>query len=931
MVLYKIFVSYAHANAVRAVQVFTDLVEAGQTVWMDEVNRPESEEFQDFVGVPAGQRHRDVIEQAIRESAAFVVVDSRAWRASQYCQEELAIARAAGKRVAVLAESTLPPLAIDGISVLGDDIDGLVARLEVHVDVALAHTRLEQTRQGVSHPHWVARLLGEPERLADATLLLSTEPAPDVPRPTPEQLAFATTVVETAQQQRRVRARVATGFVAVLSALVVLTSWAAVTAGQDAVRAEAASRLSRSLEASEQAIRGSGSQARALAGLAWALDQNSESRSAVSVTAAADRLLRVLPAPNMPDLKQLVSLPGGWFVASDGRRLVTLHAEDRETTTSENLPRVIGKTPLVASGHYVVAISRADDVGRRELYRYQFQTGEVLWSRLTGVTALGPGPDEAWLGYDDGSVGRYVPESDAVEVLGQANGPVTAIAATPHAVVALTADARVHSWERQRTDSEWTVDLARIEAPMPGADRAGPDSFADDKLASRLPTGDTRQLDLDRVVVCGDRVHVLVGSTHTGFPSSNHITLTTSGVAVTPFRSTPASSFACYGEGSLVGAGAFMTEIAVRGSDRGFPEGLLSMDDRFDASAVAATDHGFAVMTGQGELRISGTDPATVRNVGAASFVAPVADGFLLQDLTGGLWFVRGTEAAARLGTLNVPLGRSHALRDGVVATGGSRLYQLGSEGVVRHWPLADGITSIAISADGDTALLVAPKEITLRPLSEAPSRTVELAGLREDESARQAVMDGEDLYVWTSDNRLVRLDATGTLRSAWENTGLNRAVLAARPGLSEGVVVAGSDGVARVLDREFRLVAARAVGAVGALMLTSPDAGMVAVVLQAGRLMILDGETLEVRQVVSFAPKGPSDIQLSTDGRLLAVFEPYVRVRPSSNGVSAYVPEREYRTNATVTGVFPELAADQEDVPGRLTVVPICRTCAPT
>ena len=932
--MYKVFLSYGHADSVSATRVFTALTALGQTVWMDEASRNDAEEPGDFVGIPAGQRHREVIEQAIGESAAFVVLDSPAWRESTYCQDELRMARTSGKRVAVFVDPALPPLGLGGLSVPRDDFDDLVAQLEARVEVALAHVRLDQTRLGEVHPGWAVRLLGDPERLADATLLLSAEPGPDAPQPTQEQLAFATAVVTDAQRRRRVRSRVVTGFIAVLAVLAVLTSWAGVNASQDAQRAKAASRMARSLEASEQAIRGAGPQARELAEHAWQLDQNSESRSAMAVTSAADHLLSVVPTNPMSLVKQLVSLPDGGFVVGDGRVLASLDADGRRTAAGV-LPSYIGAAPLVATGGLALAVSRPDDSGSRKLYRYHVATGNAKPSRLTGVTAVGSGPfGEAWLGYADGSFARYLPESDEAQVLGRGRGALTAITATSEAVVALDDGNRLSSWARHQPGADWTVNLTEAVTPLPDHDRVAPDRSSGEDLTTRLPTDLERQFELDRVVACSDRLHVLVGAMLGGtVPASRHVSLSLTGTPLTPFRSTRAISLACHGEASAVGAVPMMIALDDFGPTSAVPYGLVSRRDRQSVCVVAATGDGLAVVSNQGELRMTGSLDQTIRDVGTATWATPVADGVLLQDLTGGLWFVRGADGAQPVGRLDAPLGRAYSARGGAIARSGSELYLLGPNGVRSHWTMPDDVSSVTVSSDGDTAVLAGATSVTLQPLSDATSSTLSVSGLEAEETVLEAVVDNGAVFVSTSVGRLLRLGPTGTIAGTWKDAGVSRVAMTFRPSPEAGVIVGGNDGVVRVLDRDLRLVAARSVGSVGAIIRTSPNAGLVAVPLQSSRVLLLDAESLEIRQVTfSHDSIRGFDFWVSEHGTSAVLFSPYERVREAGDGnIAQVVPGAEYWKEALVTGTYPELGDGHRELEAALVTVPICTTCTPS
>ncbi|MDI9627031.1 MAG: toll/interleukin-1 receptor domain-containing protein [Acidobacteriota bacterium] len=933
--MFKIFLSYAHVDVEFAMSVYRRLVGRGNTVWMDDARPDASHAAEAFVGVPAGESHRTVIENAIGLSATFLICDSPAWRASEYCREELVMARNAGTRIAVLSDPNLSQLLSDDQALANSDLDHLSDQLQERIDSALAHVRFRadmKTAQG--RKSWKDLILGETENLRDARLILASRPTPDSPRISEDIRSRAQSVVVRAAMLRRRRRRISFGLIAILLVLALLSIGASARSTRDSTRARELALNSQSIDIASQSLRAMGWNALSLAKDAWELDQNPESQSALSVARCATEQIVVNNVTPIVPARQVSGLPGERWLVNNKKKLI-LFDRFGNTIDRQSFLLAVDDVPLVISGDEAYVLSSVDDHGNRTLQIYSAGAKSLRFNFIGGARVIGSGPDgEVWIVTDSGDVGLYNREAFSVDFSGTITGEPTAIAATASSVSVLNSEGLLQSLLREGSQLSplWTLDLSELSVPIPEVGPADPDQPATDSTSANLNLDQTRAPGLDRLIWCGEQLHVLIGQQHEFAtivtPNPRHISLHPDGTPASPFGTMKnSSSFACQTSGALLGMAYGRTKPAESQPGQAVPISLVSSSDRFRSTAIGARQDALAAMTDLGELRITGSLTPTVRQVGGAYLAWAVQEGVLLQDLIGNLWLINGSEPASFVGTLNTPLARPKTRGTGAVATSGRTLFQLDSSGIRNQWLQPERIDLLELADDGMTAVLLTETAIRLQPLSDASAVTVPIPELNLDETIQGLALDGSAIFVRTNQGRVLRLNEDGSVRGVWGGERVSGFV--PRPGPSEGVVVASRDGVLRLLDGDLNQLAARPVGALGKYIDMSDTTGLIAVATQASKLLVLDGETLELTQVES-APS-PDDsyyylLSFGSAGDTLITFRPYLRTSSNSYGQTTYVNMNSIIRESVHSGTYPQKDESEDENNATLESRPLCK-----
>lgn len=922
--MYKIFLSHAHADLARASAIYRRLLALGQTVWMDE-SPLDPESSHGFVGIPAGQPHREVIAEAIAESAAFLICDSPAWRASDYCQDELAMAQEAGVRIAVLNPRTGDALDLPAVRGADDALPALVEVLERDVEIALAHIRLDEARQGKRAQPWWHAMFGDHERLADATHVLTTVPGPGVPTARPELTDYAREVTTSAMTGRRRRRRATLGLLAVLTGLAILATVAGIDASRDAAAAAAAARRATSIDLAAESLAAAQPDSVALANRAWETDRNSESRSAMAVAAAAARAVEVSRFPGVSRPYQLIELDDGRFAVSQAIELF-VGAPDREPTRIA-LTDSIGQNPLYHAGGALYARRITNDI----LVRIPLDGRPPSRSAVPSVTAIAKHDGTIWLATNAGVVGTYDPEADRLNPVVTVELPVTALDVTSEDVVVLTRNAKLFRFERtaaglnRRGVTELTALTAPAPSPQIGPDWRSGDSDGVRRLASA--PGFSQRTYLDRVITCGTTTHVLLGSRRFGFAAAVHLALNGDSTPVLPITNDIGiTSLACTAAGELIGAGYGRLGPAVFRPGQLTPAGLITSANRLGYAAITRLADGrYAAIDSNSNLIRSTEGGAVSRSLGTASFLMPTSDSILAQDIDGTLFTVDRDGATAAVGRLREPL-RTHLGRPGAaLAMSADAMYLIGPHGVERRWRQpSDVVAARSLDFEGRTALVLLPDRIRVFPLDGGPTRDVPLPSLDDGDALADIAMTHGILFASTRGGRVVRLDpVSGAIQATWMPPRLGRLLIEVRPTDDAGLVVFGSDGVVRLLDENLAVTASRYLGASAGLLASNVKAKSVLTVTAGSRLHLLDGRTLEPRQ--AFDATGLDNAFLSADGTQVIEAAYYRRA------VYGAVPVMmRLREQAAATGRVPAPKKDENESEATITITPTCADCAP-
>lgn len=947
--MYELFLSYGHADRERALALFRALKAAGRTVWIDHAPRTEkapedhaeahihtpvdADHSAAFVGVPAGQRHRDVIHAVILDSATFLVCDSEAWRESTYCQEELNWAQEAGRRIAIV-ELEGAPSHLRGIRATEATVASLLQSLDQNAPLAMAQVRVDRARLGIrSTPSWLSRWLGRPDRADDAALLLTAGAGLDEPRVTPEQQLFAREVLSDDADRRTRRRRLTAGAVSVLTALTV----AAVVSGLNASRAATASAASQrravSLDLASRSLATSGTAALTFARRAWETDQNDASAEAMAIAIGAQRQLREFQIGADVAPHQVVAITdGGWLISRGSSFLVFNSDGSRRHEVST--PRTIKTMPIISAGTSALVLADTPVNGSRALIRYDTRGDVPVESAVAGATALGEGPDgEVWLARG-GAIGRYFPDSDTFEMMTTVRGTVTALSRHGGDLVVLTKEGQVLALEVSSAGFpvKWTQNLGSMPVSPSSVEpylAQAPDQETGKPISHTDLSGIVKERNLqgDRVIWCNDAWHILLRSGSNLALRVAHVALA-DGKPIGPVSSQfGIMSAACDPRGGLVGTGPLFTRLQAFAPGQGVPDQLVTPDDRQAFSAVGLARGRLTVADSNGRLRVEGPTPSVMRNVGSAQWFSPVEDGILVQDFVGGLWFIRGNEPARSVGRFEGALGTPLVARGVTLTLSDSKVYRVTPEGLGALRTLPEVPVAASMDPQGTFSAFLLSSNVHIESLEAGAARTSQLPSLRNGESLIDISLSRGVLYGATSEGRVVRWAEDGTVTASWDSGVASRILLAPRPGEHGGILAVASDGVIRSLNSDLGIDASRYVGAFGAKLTTNSNANLAQLPLQSGDVLIMDTDTLALRQTVAPRPgSNLAQLELTADGTGVALLYGYMRYTTAGR----YQDLTELRKSALASGKWPDLRSGEEDDPATIRVVPICTNCAP-
>lgn len=920
--MYAYFLSYAHTDYERAVSVFERLGQLGNTVWMDDARPNGESRHSSFIGVPAGASHESVIYSALMQSATFLILDSSAWRDSAYCRKELTWARDAGTRIAVLSTPDMPTPDTLGPMTASDQIDELAEAMAIRADIAFAHIRLSD-RGRAPTKKFLPALLSSDAQVEDARTILSAPLEPDVPAISSSAISAAEKILADAAGQQRLRRRVVTSLVAVLLTLTVLAVAAGLAATRDAATAEASRRRAQSLSLAAQALTLDGLPAQEMAAAAWDLDQNSESRSALSQVLARDKQLHTISTPIIPRIRQLARTGDGQWIVTTNTALVSL-APDGHEISRVSTPESISTSPLILQNHWALVTTEDSP---KSVYDFQTRTNQLKGYDIQGVAALGSGPQgEVWAATESGDIGIFSAESGDFRSMATVSGHPTAIAATDVNVTVLTDTHTIIDLERagESLTLSWQQDLNSLKAPFSPPDITS-SQWADKTASAILDVADEAARPArDRVIWCDSQLHALIGSQATLGPDARHISLSARGDPISAFSTMPSTvSFACQAGGGLVGSGLLTDNLRSTTPSQTIPLGLLSMADPYYAVAVTEVGGFLASITTQGELRMTSELTPTSCRAGASWIAVPVVGGALAQDLVGRVWFITEGEPARQVGVLDKVWSKSASQRDRSVAVSGSTLYDINASGVRQEWEIPSEVTELELSSDGRTAVMISADAIILQKLDLPERKVIPLPQLPNNDHVLSVALDDSLLVIGTGDGSILALDEAGQVIAEWK--GAIGTQVAPRPGPIEGVAAIARDGIVRLFDSDLYPVEARSIGALGAYIESSDVGGVITVLAQSRRAFVLDAETLEVQQVDPVPTENPLlKLSLTPDGRALFFFTRFARV-DSDNIFVDFIPFLEEH------GELPPLKEGEWDYAAEIQMRPLCDDCRPS
>lgn len=918
--MYKIFLSYGHADRVRASRVYSELLRLGQTVWMDEA--PPDAGDTSFLGVPTGERHREVIAEAIRESATFLICDSPSWRESEYCRvTELGEALAHGCRLAVLADpSAEQPLRLDAIHSGDENLAELVAELEESVEPLLARVRLDELRRdGVGPDSWVKGLFRQPQGTRDAETVLAVAPGIDFP-PVPEVLsAYAHQVLAWSRVRQRRTRRVVTTLVALLTALAAVAVAGGAFSVHDASRARALQRAATSMELAAESVMAEQPLAAQLAQSAWATDQNSQSRSALALATSSVRRTRIIPIAPVPSAPRIAGLADGGFAVIYSNRVRLLNPDGGLRSEVELLGKPARNSPIVVDDEGLLMVVPASGSSDATLLRVSTAEARVSETPMPTVTALGGMGPRVVVGDRAGNVGWLSSDGTTFEKRASVQSAVSALDAQGDVAVVLSQDSTVTAFSTRgnRWTKVWSTALPGVGPAVLVPSPQEPDQpdgtvwSSGSALMNAVPS-------LNRVVMCGGMTHVLRG-TRAPYSGALHEAIDANGHFAGLATSALTTTYACDGE-DLIGTGTLSSRLTTYRAGQTAPSGLVTSADRFRGSAVATTtDNRLVSVVTSGEIRVAGDLAAEQREAGASMFSVPLgARAVLAQDLVGDLWLVDFDKPSKNLGHLAIPATAALQGQDFALLAAGFRMVRVDRNGITGRWSFPAGWHTWTLTQGGETVLTATDRTITTMSTQDGRTLSTLNVPLAVGETLQNIETDGTAVYAQTSDQRLLRLDETGAVTATWTDPRSNRFQFAARAAGRQGVVVASRNGVVSLLDGQLKPIAERYVGAMGAYLQSGTVEDVVALALQRRAVVILDGSSLELRHDLESIPL-LDGVSLSPDGSSLLMTQAYLR---STNGVID--PIDSIRLQSSLNHSWPALNTGQEDRAAGMMLIPL-------
>ncbi|GAB3259116.1 hypothetical protein [Kineosporia babensis] len=884
--MHNIFLCYANLRLVEARQLRQDLVQLGQSVWMDKPSSLSDRETSiEALGLPPGLQHQKVIFEAIAESAAFLVHDSLPLRNSSYCTSEFEYARRLGIRVAVITDPLLPDDHWDWSWVMRADREALQALtdlLDERLDLALAHLRLsaEMDRGSAEQTSRVRRVLSPAarHRLADAKMLLAAEVALNAPRISDAQRGHALRVVDHERSRIQDRRRLGIAAVGLILAAVVGTLFFLRAEGRHQDEARSDQARASSLRFARQAtdLLGSDTEAALTAARhALSLDNKVTTRETLQRVLSRREISVLRPIPIRNYSSGAVSADGSRLVFNYGRGLVVL---DASGTLLGDLPlsSPIGSQQVTfVSPTQVLAVLR--DSGR--LVSIDLGTEAVTQLSDREVTAFAQGSEgRIWWADEEGTVGFVDSSGEEVPVLGD-QGTVLALEPGPELLTLLTDDdvVRRFSVQGEQLTLTWETDLATIRTPP--ARTESPDSPEMWRTVRNLGQIESvrNSLRAPMLLPCGDRTQVML-SRRQSLWQTVHVELDAQGRPTSPFSSGSSMwGAACLPTGNAFGIGIMNRAVTSLPSSGWVPVGVSRPSDSNAFSTVATRDGGspVAIAYSSGRIEILAQGAPLSRSVGGAMSAAVLpGDQVLLQMLNGDLFAVSldSRVPATAVGHLADPLSPLVvATSRGAIGFAGNAVHQLGPKGIIRTWPQGGAVKGITSTAEGDRVVAtLADRSLKVIDLADGHQTSLSSPDTPAGDVLTSVAMDGDHFYGITDRGTVIHAAATdGRLLRSIEGVATSVCVTP-----QHRVVVVGSDGSVRLFSSSLEQEAIKEVSAQPQSLQCNRLTGDVMVQAELGAVA-LSGRNLELRQVV---PDARGELQISPEGTRAISFVPFER-----------------------------------------------------
>jgi hypothetical protein len=843
-----LFLSYSHSEAEIAVATRQTLLSQGLTVWMDDATGGVDDI--EAVGIPVGERHWNVILDAIAACPTFIVLDSPAWRESSYCLNELGRAVDLGHRVALISDGPEQWPYHDRVpqgvlSCLPHDVPHLGTLLVPDQDLAWAAVRLRIDRG--SRPLRLFGLLGALDSWPPAKIVLEAAPGlrPSSPVIGPDLLERARVASDRRDAQQRARRRGLIGLVLVLSLLASASVIAGVGAAQSKVAAEQAAKVSRAENLANASLTtASTSEALSMAKLAAALHKSPGTRDALAIATA--QAARVVSVPITADayVSAATTTSGLWVAAASSSAIVTLNtitgAQRRAGAT------LAGRMAFSGDGSRVAALEGSSgSVAGVELF--DPETGEV--TRLIDSTVVDVVAGEGstvWLAHGDGQVEQLDVVSLERRTRVPAHGSrVAAFDVTKTKITVLTVDAILTRFDIATGLLDWSTDLR--EASFPAAD---PMLSASDVVQSFIPLGQSRTPAGtnrgDLVRDCGSAINLALGWRTALLVTHHTLSVDASGKPIAPPSATQYPfGGACLSDGSAWVGGMLTTTSVTIPEGRWAPYGTTRASDRFSNVVVGtgwATAPAVIVHT-EGWLQIVGA-PVLTRDVGPSDQVIAATGGVHVRR-AGSIWEVPyATGATSKiadadsLDVMETPCGTVSLTASSLTVVAG------GSTGLAI--PLTDDLSLLGASSAGCRFMFLKGHAIQVTDLLTGKSIEVPIT-LAAGESLYGAICSDTEVVFSTTHARVVRVDLSGTQLSQYQGSTYGPQPLAYGP--ESSILVFDPDGYVRRLGSTMQVMGQAYLGYGGNGLRSSQDGSTALALDTGGSGWELDGSTLAIRQ----------------------------------------------------------------------------------
>ncbi|MCW2777491.1 MAG: hypothetical protein JWN17_1216, partial [Frankiales bacterium] len=624
--MHDFFVSYAHEERPRAQEVVRRLRELGQTVWLDEATDADGDRL---AGIPAGQRHRDVIEAGIDQAATFLVLDSPAWWRSTYCGQELDHAHAVGKRVAVLGHAGDERLGAVHVAAPADDPALVVRELAPGDEAARAHARLHADMDGGGRRRsWWTTLLQPTDQTRDAELVTSQDPASTGLSVGPALAEFCGHLLDAARRRRRtIRSVLATG-VTVLLVLAFLAVVGRQTTVDSRNHAAAAAARAVSLQLAQKALSASSTASGLeLADQAVRSESTSAARSVQAQLRSRAQYLRYAGIRPGAYLSAAVSEDGDTAVLATVDSFVVA---DLTTGTSRVLPAPstnrlpVARLAVAPDGARAYAVTQSGNLLCVDVPQRNIRMGAATEVADLSVAADG----SLWWATSNGDVAHSAGcPGDASAERFRVPSTVTAFGVLPQGLAVLSADYVLSTYSLPPGPPDLTQQLdPRSAVPL--------ESLPTE--SSRAWSVDPDEHGPDQVVVCGSTVHVaaqtngtaLFANWYAGFDDTGRPLGTRDAIGAT-------QGLACSSGGAAWAVPQLSTRPRALPDGAPYPVGVVDDQDAGSIVAVAdSADHARTVVV-HSSGRLDVLDPSAApwgRTAGEATVAAPLSDGTVTVD-----------------------------------------------------------------------------------------------------------------------------------------------------------------------------------------------------------------------------------------------------------------------------------------------------------